>query len=56
MTFHYDIGRVLRDFDLVSSLARLVPPGTTDSARRLGRQYDLNDHPAFERWLATFDL
>ena len=43
MTFLYDIGRVLLDFDLVSSLARLLPPGTADSALRLGRVLERND-------------
>jgi putative hydrolase of the HAD superfamily len=35
MTFLFDIGRVLLDFDFETSLARLLPVGTTDPAARL---------------------
>jgi putative hydrolase of the HAD superfamily len=37
MTFLFDIGRVLLDFDFESSLARLFPHDTPDSAQRLER-------------------
>lgn len=37
MTFLYDIGRVLLDFDFESSLSKLFPPGTTDAEKRLER-------------------
>jgi glucose-1-phosphatase len=37
MTFLYDIGRVLLDFDFESSLARLFPAGTPDVHERLQR-------------------
>ena len=37
MTFLYDIGRVLLDFDFETSLARLLPPGTTDPEARMER-------------------
>ena len=37
MTFLYDIGRVLLDFDFAPSLARLMPPGIADAAARLDR-------------------
>lgn len=37
MTFLFDIGRVLLDFDFESSLSQLFPPGTTDSKVRLTR-------------------
>ncbi|MCX6874968.1 MAG: HAD family phosphatase [Verrucomicrobia bacterium] len=35
MTFLFDIGRVLLDFDFETSLARLLPPGTADPQARL---------------------
>jgi putative hydrolase of the HAD superfamily len=35
MTFLFDIGRVLLDFDFESSLARLLPPDTANSRQRL---------------------
>jgi putative hydrolase of the HAD superfamily len=35
MTFLFDIGRVLLDFDFETSLARLLPPGLTDQRQRL---------------------
>ncbi len=37
MTFLFDIGRVLLDFDFESSLARLFPSGTPDTSARLKR-------------------
>ena len=37
MTFLYDIGRVLLDFDYESSLVRLLPSGCGDGAVRLGK-------------------
>ena len=43
MTFLFDIGRVLLDFDFESSLARLLPPGTPDPAARLGRLLECKD-------------
>lgn len=43
MTFLYDIGRVLLDFDFESSLARLLPPGTPDPAARLARLLERKD-------------
>lgn len=35
MTFLFDIGRVLLDFDFETSLARLIPSGTPDPAARM---------------------
>lgn len=46
MTFLYDIGRVLLDFDFESSLVRLLPPGIPDAAKRLARLLERKD--AFE--------
>jgi len=43
MTFLYDIGRVLLDFDFECSLARLLPPGIPDAAARLGRLLEHKD-------------
>lgn len=43
MTFLFDIGRVLLDFDFESSLARLFPPGTQDTTARLERLLDRKD-------------
>jgi putative hydrolase of the HAD superfamily len=43
MTFLFDIGRVLLDFDFESSLARLLPPGTSDATARLQRLLDRKD-------------
>ena len=43
MTFLYDIGRVLLDFDFEPSLASLVPPGTPDYAARLNRLLERKD-------------
>ncbi len=37
MTFLFDIGRVLLDFDFAPSLARLLPADTPDAAARLDR-------------------
>lgn len=37
MTFLYDIGRVLLDFDFESSLTRLLPPDTPDPEARMER-------------------
>lgn len=43
MTFLYDIGRVLLDFDFESSLSRLLPPGCTDPREKLGHLLDRKD-------------
>jgi putative hydrolase of the HAD superfamily len=43
MTFLFDIGRVLLDFDFESSLSRLFPPGTPDTTARLRRLLDRKD-------------
>lgn len=43
MTFLFDIGRVLLDFDFETSLARLLPKEISDSAERLGRLLDRKD-------------
>lgn len=43
MTFLYDIGRVLLDFDFEPSLARLLPAGATDGEDRLKRLLDRKD-------------
>ncbi len=43
MTFLFDLGRVLLDFDFEPSLARLFPPGKTDSAERLNRLMERKD-------------
>ena len=43
MTFLYDIGRVLLDFDFESSLARLLPADCPDPAARLERLLDRKD-------------
>jgi putative hydrolase of the HAD superfamily len=43
MTFLFDIGRVLLDFDFESSLVRLLPPGTAEPAVRLGRLLECRD-------------
>lgn len=43
MTFLFDIGRVLLDFDFETSLATLLPDGTTDSAERLARLIERKD-------------
>ena len=43
MTFLFDIGRVLLDFDFQSSLARLFPPGTPDVTARLMRLMERKD-------------
>lgn len=46
MTFLYDIGRVLLDFDFEGSLSRLLPADCPDPADRLARLLDRKD--AFE--------
>jgi len=43
MTFLFDIGRVLLDFDFESSLARLLPPGCPDPGERLERLLERKD-------------
>lgn len=43
MTFLYDIGRVLLDFDFESSLARLLPADCADPHERLGHLLDRKD-------------
>ena len=43
MTFLYDIGRVLLDFDFESSLSRLLPADCPDPAARLTRLLDRKD-------------
>jgi putative hydrolase of the HAD superfamily len=53
MTFLYDIGRVLLDFDFESSLSRLLPPDCTDPHERLGHLLDRKDE--FETGTITVD-
>jgi putative hydrolase of the HAD superfamily len=43
MTFLYDIGRVLLDFDFEPSLARLLPPGIPDAEGHLRRLIERRD-------------
>jgi putative hydrolase of the HAD superfamily len=43
MTFLFDIGRVLLDFDFVPSLRRLLPPGAPDAEERLQRLLERKD-------------
>lgn len=43
MTFLFDIGRVLLDFDFETSLAKLLPHGTPDTAERLARLIERKD-------------
>lgn len=43
MTFLYDIGRVLLDFDFEASLSKLFPPGTPDVDARLARMLERKD-------------
>ncbi len=43
MTFLFDIGRVLLDFDFKSSLARLLPAGVADPGGRLDRLLERKD-------------
>jgi len=43
MTFLFDIGRVLLDFDFESSLVRLLPPDCPDSEKRLERLLERKD-------------
>jgi putative hydrolase of the HAD superfamily len=53
MTFLYDIGRVLLDFDFESSLSRLFPAGTPDVHDRLQRMLERKDE--FETGLIDVD-
>ncbi|MCX8496469.1 MAG: HAD family phosphatase [Akkermansiaceae bacterium] len=53
MTFLFDIGRVLLDFDFESSLVRLLPEGTTDAAERLSLLLERKDE--FEAGLIAVD-
>lgn len=46
MTFLFDIGRVLLDFDFETSLARLLPPAAADARQRLAVLLEKRD--AFE--------
>ncbi len=43
MTFLFDIGRVLLDFDFEPSMARLFPPDVTDPASRMQRLIERKD-------------
>ena len=43
MTFLYDIGRVLLDFDFEPSLARLLPAGCPDAHERMARMLERKD-------------
>ena len=43
MTFLFDIGRVLLDFQFEPSLTRLLPPGTPDAPARLTRLLERKD-------------
>ena len=43
MTFLFDIGRVLLDFDFETSLAKLLPHDTPDTAERLARLIERKD-------------
>jgi putative hydrolase of the HAD superfamily len=43
MTFLFDIGRVLLDFDFESSLSRLLPAGCPDAHQRLPRLLERKD-------------
>jgi putative hydrolase of the HAD superfamily len=43
MTFLFDLGRVLLDFNFEPSLARLFPPGTPDAAARFDRLMERKD-------------
>jgi FMN phosphatase YigB (HAD superfamily) len=43
MTFLFDIGRVLLDFDFETSLSRLLPAEVSDSATRMARLLDRKD-------------
>jgi putative hydrolase of the HAD superfamily len=53
MTFLYDIGRVLLDFDFESSLTRLLPPDCIDPQERLRHLLDRKDE--FESGAITAD-
>lgn len=43
MTFLYDIGRVLLDFNFENSIARILPPDATDHALRMTKILDRKD-------------
>jgi glucose-1-phosphatase len=43
MTFLFDLGRVLYDFDFASSLARLLPAGIPDAKERIGKLLERKD-------------
>lgn len=43
MTFLYDIGRVLLDFNFEASIATLFPPGTRDVGERIQRMLERKD-------------
>ena len=43
MTFLFDIGRVLLDFDFERSLARLLPPGIPDASARMAKLLEHKD-------------
>jgi len=43
VTFLFDIGRVLLDFDFETSLARLLPPGVGDARERIAMLLDQRD-------------
>lgn len=53
MTFLFDLGRVLLDFDFEPSLSRLFPPGTPDASVRLNRLMERKDE--FEAGRITVD-
>ena len=53
MTFLFDIGRVLLDFDFESSLSRLLPATVADPAARLERLLERKDE--FETGRITID-
>lgn len=43
MTFLFDIGRVLLDFDFESSISRLIPAGTPDAGARIQKMLEKKD-------------
>ncbi|NJM38019.1 MAG: HAD family phosphatase [Akkermansiaceae bacterium] len=43
MTFLFDLGRVLYDFDFAPSLARLLPAGIPDAEERIGKLLERKD-------------
>ncbi len=53
MTFLFDIGRVLLDFDFESSLSRLLPPDCANSQQRLAKLLERKDE--FETGKITID-